>query len=442
MIDWISYIRENLNNDIWGFIFLDYYYKESYAKYKEDINRYEPEKFIDEEIEKLYVSIKDMVHFHKVFLRVCVQLLYNPKEKEKIETSTELIFSKSYYFLNKNRKSLKEKQIESIIDHYGNLNDEKSYRKKAIFKKYLINKGFLKEPICKSTQPILKKAEKEPQLKPEILDKLMIHQNDLPTVVILTALSVEYEAIRSHLKHISDEDRKGSFYEKGIFELNKKGIGKIIIRECGESNINAAQETERAINYFDPELILFVGIAGSRKPNDFSVGDVIFPNKIISYEGGKSEKDQFRSRPDLANATYRLCEIAKKEKRKTDWKGIIRGNWDTKNIKADLGIIASGEQLIEHYDSEIGKILTAHYDKTQVVEMEGFGFAMAATRQAYNIPFGVIRGISDIIQQSNSSAIIYDRRPHEMKQFASDTAAAFAFWLISKVFDESQQDKK
>ena len=74
--------------------------------------------------------------------------------------------------------------------------------------------------------------------------------------------------------------------------------------------------------------------------------------------------------------------------------------------------------------------------------MEGFGFAMAATRQAYNIPFGVIRGISDIIQQSNSSAIIYDRRPHEMKQFASDTAAAFAFWLISKVFDESQQDKK
>ena len=94
----------------------------------------------------------------------------------------------------------------------------------------------------------------------------------------------------------------------------------ISLRECGAKNTIAAQETERAIRNFKPSAIFFVGIAGSRKPKDFSLGDVIFPEKIYSYEGGKSEKNMFSSRPDLGGTSYTLLEIAKKERRKNDWK--------------------------------------------------------------------------------------------------------------------------
>jgi len=263
--------------------------------------------------------------------------------------------------------------------------------------------------------------------------------NSLPIVVILTAIQEEYCAVRNHLKDIIDVDKNDTSYEAGIFEFNKKEIAKVIIRECGAKNTIAAQEAERAIQNFKPECMFFVGIAGSRKPNDFSVGDVIFPEKTYSYEGGKSEKDSFKARPDLANSDYALVELAKKERRKNDWKVLIKNQWE-KDVKADLGIIASGEQIVDHYNSGIGKILTEHFNDTSAVEMEGFGFAKAVSRQGRetnNILVGIVRGISDIIEQpeKNPEETNNDRRSENAKQFASDTAAAFAFWLIFKTYE-------
>ena len=264
------------------------------------------------------------------------------------------------------------------------------------------------------------------------------HIESLPTIVILTAIQEEYNAVRQFLKEVVDVDQDDTTYEAGIFSMYNKDIAKVIIRECGAKNTIAAQETERAINNFKPDAILFVGIAGSRKPNDFSIGDVIFPKEIYSYEAGKAEKDRFMARPDLASSTYALAEIAKKERRKDEWKTLIKNDWDTE-VKANLGIIASGEQLIEDYESEVGKILTEHYNDTSAVEMEGFGFAKAALRQGRssgNMMIGIVRGISDIIKQpdkkKNDSS--NDRRPDNVKQLASDTAAAFAYWLIFKAF--------
>ncbi|WP_203293889.1 GAP1-N1 domain-containing protein [Luteirhabdus pelagi] len=266
------------------------------------------------------------------------------------------------------------------------------------------------------------------------------HFESLPTIVILTAIEEEYNAVRQFLKEVVEVDRDDTTYEAGIFSLYDKNVAKVIIRECGAKNTIAAQETERAISHFKPDAIFFVGIAGSRKPNDFSIGDVIFLREIYSYESGKAEKDKFMARPDLASSTYALAEIAKKERRKDEWKILIKNGWDTK-VKANLGIIASGEQLIEDYESEVGKILTEHYNDTSAVEMEGFGFAKAAVRQGRSsgsMMIGVVRGISDILKQpgikKNQSSSDSDRRPDNTKQLASDTAAAFAYWLIFKAF--------
>lgn len=261
----------------------------------------------------------------------------------------------------------------------------------------------------------------------------------LPTIVILTAIQEEYDAVKLFLKEVVEVDQDDTTYEAGIFSLYENDIAKVIIRECGAKNTIAAQETERAIRNFKPSAIFFVGIAGSRKPNDFSLGDVIFPKEIYSYEAGKSDKKSFVARPDLASTTYTLMEIAKKERRKEDWKSLIKNGWN-QAIKADLGIIASGEQIIEHYESEIGDILTRYYNDTSAVEMEGFGFAKAAIRQGRSnsqMMIGVVRGISDIIGQPSKKNIKEegaDRRPVNAKQLASDTAAAFAYWLIFKAF--------
>ncbi|GAB3713865.1 phosphorylase family protein [Flavobacterium koreense] len=262
------------------------------------------------------------------------------------------------------------------------------------------------------------------------------HNVLIPTIVILTAIKPEYLAVRAHLVDIYDNDVNDTSYEIGTFQYLEQDIAKVIIRECGPRNANAAQETERAIQYFSPSCILFVGIAGSRKPNDFKIGDVIFPIKIYSYEGGKDMKNSFSARPEMDSLTYALTEKAKKERLKNDWKSFIKGEYKT-DPKADLGIIASGDLLIEHYDSSIGKLLTKHYNDTSAVEMEGFGFAKAVSKQgreSQNIMYGVIRGISDIIGNENLQNTDQDLRPDNAKDFASDSAAAFTYWLIYKIF--------
>ncbi|MDO6596592.1 hypothetical protein Q4512_06675 [Oceanihabitans sp. 2_MG-2023] len=262
----------------------------------------------------------------------------------------------------------------------------------------------------------------------------------LPVVIILTAINEEYMAVRSHLNNIKRINKDDTIYELGIFELAGNIVAEVVIRECGPKNNIAAQETERAINNFLPDCMFYVGIAGSRKVNDFKVGDVIYPEKIYSYEAGKSEENSFSARPDLGTGSYAVSEMAKIERNKDDWKNLIKGGFDTEKIKANLGIIASGEQIVEHYDSHIGQVLTKYYNDTSAVEMEGFGFAKAAERQGRSkskMLVGVVRGISDILERVGDSNNLEetDRRPDNAKALASNTAAAFAYWLIFNLYN-------
>jgi nucleoside phosphorylase len=274
-------------------------------------------------------------------------------------------------------------------------------------------------------------SKKEPLL---ITDKNIVSFDDnIPTAIILTAIKDEYLSVRKRLVDIVDFDKGDTSYEKGKFIFNNKVIANIIIRECGAKNTIASQETERVFNYFSPDMILFVGIAGSRKPKDFKIGDVIFPDKVYYYEGGKALNTSFKARPDSVSPSFDLIEKAKKERIKNDWKVLIDHEFVDEKICADIGIIASGEQLIEENRSDICKILDEHYNDTSAVEMEGYGFLKAIERQGKTnkrLTYGVVRGISDIIGRDEIDSD--NRRPENIKKLASASASAFAYWLIYK----------
>ena len=82
--------------------------------------------------------------------------------------------------------------------------------------------------------------------------------------VILTALPVEYRAVRAHLSNVQEKVHpSGTVYETGDFTPKDGQRWTVSIGEIGAGNEGAALEAERAINYFEAKVALFVGVAGA-----------------------------------------------------------------------------------------------------------------------------------------------------------------------------------
>src|SRR5437899_7962142 len=87
----------------------------------------------------------------------------------------------------------------------------------------------------------------------------------LPCALVLTALPVEYTAVRAHLRDVKEAvHAKGTVYEHGVFETDSQRW-KVALAEVGAGNQEAALEAERAIGYFAPSVAFFVGVAGGLK---------------------------------------------------------------------------------------------------------------------------------------------------------------------------------
>src|SRR5437588_607204 len=137
----------------------------------------------------------------------------------------------------------------------------------------------------------------------------------LRRVVILTAIPVEYQAVRAYLRDPHSEEHAGTLYERGNFTTN--GVSwDVLVGETGSGNMKSAAETVRAIEYFKPDLVLFIGVAGGLK--DVKLGDVVAATKVYGYESGKAGR-KFRPRPDVRSSTHRMEQRAKAVARRREW---------------------------------------------------------------------------------------------------------------------------
>ena len=90
---------------------------------------------------------------------------------------------------------------------------------------------------------------------------------------MVTALPAECEAVLRHLSALRREEHpQGNRYPVGEFQAGDHRW-EVLVVEAGHGNPAAAVETERALQHFEPEVALFVGVGGGVK--DTSRGDLV-----------------------------------------------------------------------------------------------------------------------------------------------------------------------
>jgi nucleoside phosphorylase len=216
--------------------------------------------------------------------------------------------------------------------------------------------------------------------------------------ILLTALPVEYQAVCAHLTDLQEKTHpKGTVYEQGAF-VSGADRWEVTVVEIGPGNPAAAAEAERAIQFFEPQVILFVGVAGGAK--DVALGDVVAATKVYGYESGKDEAT-FSPRPDLEISTYRLEQRARAEAKKGNWLSRIEEPSGT-TPRAHVGPLAAGAKIVASTKSATYKFIRSCYGDALAVEMEGYGFLLAA-RVNPGVEALVVRGVSDLIYDKSQT---------------------------------------
>ena len=242
-------------------------------------------------------------------------------------------------------------------------------------------------------------------------------------LLILTALSLEFSAVRQFLEDcLPVRHSSGTLYDEGHFVVGKAKI-PVLLCQTGAGNTNAAIETERAVSFFNPTHVLFVGVAGGLK--DARIGDVVAATKVYNYESGKAE-DDFRTRPELGQSSYEMVQHARKVSREESWKRRIIGSGGSE-ARSFVSAIAAGEKVVASVRSAAHELIKRSYGDSLAVEMEGFG-TLAAVHASKNLECLIVRGISDLVEGKAEA----DAGGSQL--LAAACAAAFAFEVVSSIY--------
>ncbi|MEE1764680.1 MULTISPECIES: 5'-methylthioadenosine/S-adenosylhomocysteine nucleosidase [unclassified Streptomyces] len=230
-----------------------------------------------------------------------------------------------------------------------------------------------------------------------------------PTVLVLTALALEYAAVRPHIEdreELVHPDDAGTRVEHG--RLSDTGW-YIALAELGEGNSNAAALTTQIIGWLKPEAVLFVGVAGSLK-SDIGLGDVVVGTKVYGIHGGKQTETGFQVRPEAWPVSNALVSAARSAVRDMD------------GVRAHFKPIASGDVVLADAESEIATHLRERYNDAAAIEMEGAG-ALRAAHLNGQLHALVLRGISDHADAAKHTADATGSQERAAAQAASVAVA-------------------
>ncbi len=224
------------------------------------------------------------------------------------------------------------------------------------------------------------------------------------SIGILGAIPQEVNGIIAQLSDVIEHEIGNRVYYEG--RLNNQPV-VVVYSRIGK--VAAAATVTTLLLKFNVKKIVFVGVAGSIH-EAVNVGDVVIATKLLQHDMDCSPLRPKYEVP-LLGKIYFDADTSINEQAKVavnhvlQWDSLVRliGNDELSKFaitqpKLHMGTIASGDQFIGKDEQK--QALQAALPEVLCVEMEGA--AVAQVCDEFNVPFAVIRTISDKANQEAS----------------------------------------
>lgn len=198
---------------------------------------------------------------------------------------------------------------------------------------------------------------------------------------IIAAMTEELQAILKYVDFINT---------KKIFNIEflegKIKNQDVVLVESGIGKVNAARTTQILIDNYNVDCVINIGVAGAIS-NNLQIGDVVIGKYLVQHDF-----DITAFGHDLGYITGVGKEIYSNEYLVNLFKNVL----DNTSVKGMLGVIASGDIFCNSKELSL-KIQEKFL--ADCVEMEGAAIAQVCFLS--NIPFIVLRSISDVVNGAN-----------------------------------------
>lgn len=211
-------------------------------------------------------------------------------------------------------------------------------------------------------------------------------------VAIIGAMDCEVELLKNILQNEEE-------IQAGRFSILKGKIGEheVVVAKSGVGKVCAASCTQFLADKFSPKCIINTGIAGGIA-EELSVGDIVIATELVQHDFDASALGYAKGymcngiNPDKPTVYY-----ADKELIENFEKFAIN---ETGKEKVHKGVIASGDVFVGN--AERKQTIRSLFNAS-ACEMEGAAIAQASYLN--NIPFIIVRAISDLADGTASESL-------------------------------------
>ena len=242
---------------------------------------------------------------------------------------------------------------------------------------------------------------------------------------IISAMQEEIQALHTFLKNEKIINKGMRTYYHGTL-FNQKIV--LVFSRWGK--VASATTVTQLINDFDVDEIIFTGVAGSIHEN-LNIGDIVIGKNLFQHDMNASPLIAPYEIP-LLNKKYFETDSIKRDLLKkasqlflSDFESFIQKSqakeFSITNSTIFIGDIASGDQFISNKQ----QIQNIKNNLPNVICVEMEGAAVAQVCYEYQIPFSIIRTISD---KANDNSHI------DFSKFAKQIASNYALGILKNYF--------